>query len=372
MINSLGKLVNGRFDPRKFEDILQLGGIRTGTLDYPNPNGGQSCRVAHFNTGSGLRFTVAIDRGGDLVEAAYNDTNLAFLTRNGYKLPNHAYHREYEWLFGWPGGLLTTGGPELMGEPRVEDSTPVSLHGRFSNTPASVDSIVNPDPRSDRAEMSINMTIRDTCVFGPNIEVRRKISCVLGESAIELVDEVNNVGNSSCKHALLYHVTLGYPLVDGGCRLICGGRGKGYFQFSTATSNEQLNLLKKIPDSTDQLFGGKDQRGGMFVTEPPADEEGLAHVGIINQSNNLGLELSYPIEAMPRVGIWQYFGDGGSFLTAFEPFSGSIFGKEKDNHPSAQLSLHPGESKRYQIMFHVLSSQQELQEFRDFDSPLVC
>ena len=56
------------FDPGKFESIHQVGGIRTGRLDWPDAGGSPGCRVAQVDTGSGLRFTVAVDRGGDIVE----------------------------------------------------------------------------------------------------------------------------------------------------------------------------------------------------------------------------------------------------------------------------------------------------------------
>jgi len=104
---------NLRHLANRCEQVLQLGGIRTGTLDYPNPLGGQSCRVAHIDTGSGLRVLVLLDRGGDLGEASFKESNLAYLTQNGYKPPSHAYPQGNEWLASWPGGLLTTGGRGL-------------------------------------------------------------------------------------------------------------------------------------------------------------------------------------------------------------------------------------------------------------------
>lgn len=56
-----------QFDADKFELVHQVGGIRTATYDWPDAGGAPGCRVAMVNTGSGLRFTVALDRGGDIV-----------------------------------------------------------------------------------------------------------------------------------------------------------------------------------------------------------------------------------------------------------------------------------------------------------------
>lgn len=110
-------------DTTRFENALQLGGIRTGSLD----NG---VRVAWVDTGSGLRFLVALDRGGDIVDAKFNQFNLAYHTPNGIKPPNPACDREFEWLRGWPGGLVTTCGPETIGGPREQIGGTSGLHGR--------------------------------------------------------------------------------------------------------------------------------------------------------------------------------------------------------------------------------------------------
>src|SRR5688500_8357271 len=77
------------FDTTKFENVHQVGGIRTATLDGPGPGvGGQGSRGALVDTGSGLRFTVALDRGGDIVDASYNQFGLAYRSPVGLVPPN--------------------------------------------------------------------------------------------------------------------------------------------------------------------------------------------------------------------------------------------------------------------------------------------
>ena len=84
------KTRSGEFDSSKFENVLQVGGIRTGTLDTPGAGGAPGVRVALVDTGAGLRFTVALDRGGDIVDASYNQFGLAYLSPNGLQRPNPA------------------------------------------------------------------------------------------------------------------------------------------------------------------------------------------------------------------------------------------------------------------------------------------
>ena len=76
-------------DLAKFENVHQLGGIRTGTLGDP------PVRVALFDTGAGLRFTVALDRGGDIIDATFSQHGLAYLTPVGLVPPSHARLRRH-------------------------------------------------------------------------------------------------------------------------------------------------------------------------------------------------------------------------------------------------------------------------------------
>lgn len=356
-----------KFDPRKFDNPLQIGGIRTGTLDYPNPNGGQACRVAHIDTGGGLRLTVALDRGGDIVEASYNGTNLAYLSPNDYRPPSHAMHRGLEWLVGWPGGLVTTAGPTEIGEPREEDGRQRSLHGRHSNTPAATIAVVNPDPAGGELEMRLVMSIRDTRMFGPSLEVRREIACQLGTPTIRLRDEVINRGDEPAPHAWLYHVNFGYPLLDEGSRWIYGGKGTlldlrgGDDPFPTADE------VKRVPPPDKSFYGAGEQ---VVLVETLADPQGIGRAAIVNDQRQLAVELAFPAAALPRLANWLHFGPRGSYVAALEPFYGSLLGKSHDNHPTGAAQLEPGESRHYELELSVRSTPAELDRLAQFDHPL--
>lgn len=353
------------FDVDKFENVMQVGGIQIADLQSPLGSG-RTTRVAFVNTGSGLRFTVALDRGGDIVEASYNQHSLAYLTPNGYLPPSRGYDRGLEWLRSWAGGLLTSCGPVHMGGPREEDGTQVSLHGHHSNTPASVEMVVNPDPHRGRHEMLLSLVIRDSRMFGPVLEVRRQIQCTLGVPAITLYDQVINRSNERCPHNWLYHINLGYPLVDRDARLIY--RGKASHLPAMQLTSQQYADLKVVPDSLPE-HAGPGQR--VVVVDMDADAEGQCHAGIINRKIGLGLEISWAKSTMPRLANWQHFGPAGSYVTGVEPFSGSLVGKAADTHPEAHQWLSPGDSKRYCTHLRVLTDPAALDAFARQDGPLT-
>lgn len=354
------------FDAQKFENPLQLGGIRTGSLDYPNPCGGQSCRVAHFNTGSGLSFTVALDRGGDIVEATYNGHSLAYLSPNDYRPPSHSMHRGIDWLVGWPAGLVTTAGPVQIGEPAPGD-TAGSLHGRHSNTPAAVLSVTNPDPARGELDMCLRMSIRDTRMFGPCLEVRREIVCRLGSSEITIRDEVRNLGDEPSPHSLLYHVNFGYPLLDEGTRFLYRGPARLYDFRKGEPAMPQADKAKQVPPADASFCGGGEQ---VVVADAQTGADGLAHTAIVNDQRQLAVELAWSPEALPRLANWLHFGPRGSYVAALEPFYGSLLDKSGDTHPSAGATLAPAESRSYELRLTVHSTRDAIDSLAEHDGPL--
>lgn len=361
-------------DLAKFDNALQLGGIRTGTLDAPGAGGGGGARVALFDTGAGLRFTVALDRGGDIIDAAFQATALAYLTPAGLAPPSHAYHSGAEWLRGWAGGLMTTCGPEYMGGPRVENGTQTSLHGRYSSQPARIEVLRNPDPHVGRSDMELGLVVRDACVFGPVLEVRRTIRCTLGKPEIHIADTVHNRGDTTVAHHWLYHCNLGYPLLDAGARLVYRGRaeywvvppppGEDIVQPLSAAAMEQL---KCVPSPLAE-HAGSGERG--LIVETAAEHDGWCRIGLVNARLKLGLELRYPQQALPRMANWQHFGPRGCYVTGLEPFAGSLLGSTRDKHPLARQFLEPGESKSYELKFRVLAGDDQLAELTQCDGPL--
>lgn len=364
-----------KFDPAKFENIHQIGGIRTGTIDYPGLGASHGSRVATFNTGAGLRFTVALDRGGDIIDASYNAHSLTFLSPNFIPPPNHAYHREFDWLYGWPAGLVTTCGPQHIGGPRNRDHASKNLHGHYSSNPAAVEMLINPDPLRGKQEMLLSMVSRDSRMFGPTLETHRTIKCTLGSNDITIFDQVLNRGNKPASHQWLYHVNFGYPLLDEGTRLIYRGKNAKYWELPKkedgsmlhAMSEKAMANLKKI-SAPKESHAGVGENGVTIDTQAASD--GLAHVGIVNQKLGLGVEMIYDIKQLPRLANWQHLAPMGSYVTGIEPYNGALIGEPYDPPAAFDQKIEPGETKRYQLTLRVLSDKASLAALLAADGPI--
>lgn len=96
----------------KISNPCQVGGIELSEL-CGGP--GDGVRIAWFNTGSGLRFKVVIDRGMDIADAFMNQFGLAWISRLGVAAPDIYARSGNSWLYGLGGGLLVTCGLDHVG-----------------------------------------------------------------------------------------------------------------------------------------------------------------------------------------------------------------------------------------------------------------
>lgn len=235
----------------KVNNYSQIGGIETSVLDNDLAKG---TRIAWINTGSGLRFKVVIDRTLDIVDAFYNQYSLAWLSHAGVTSPRPDANRELEWLYSFGGGLLTTCGLTHVGGPENDEFGERGLHGRISNLPGRIESIIQPDLTKKNPQMSITAVIKQSRVFGPNLELRRTISSTLGQPTVRIHDVVTNLANTPAPHMILYHCNYGFPLVDEGTQILCKGKwaSRGLdMSTPSSTANEISESAQNLSKATE-------------------------------------------------------------------------------------------------------------------------
>jgi hypothetical protein len=243
------------------------------------------------------------------------------------------------------------------------------LHGRFSNTPAAVLAITNPDPARGQLDMSLELLIRDSRMYGPTYEIRRTIACTLGSPVIRLCDEVTNTADDAYAHNWLYHVNLGYPLIDEGTQLIYAGKGSSWQPEGVKRTAEDYAALKTITGNIDSHT--RSTSNVVLIDDLKTGDDGRVHIGAINPARNLGFELAYPADELPRLGNWQHLGPRGTYVCGLEPYYGSLLGKNDDPHPAAATWLKPGESRTYNVEMNVLAEKIEIKKLRERDGNVV-
>ena len=342
----------GRFDISKFINPSQIGGIDAYRIDEGPARG---VRALCVNTGGGLRYRVLVDRGLDIDQAFFNQHGLAFLTHKGLTPPTRGLDRGLDWLKSFAGGLLTSCGPFNVGPPGNDGEEELGLHGPHSNTAATLESVLLPDPHAGRNEMSITGTIRYGALYGPCVQLRRTITSSLGSNAIAFEDEFTNAGNQPVPHAWLLHINFGYPLVDSGAELCYDSP-----RVEPTDAPESVARFTKAVDSKRVIAPVEHHRGPTsavaYLFPKPTDRAGNTTVGLVNRKLGVGAALHYNTRQFPRCGNWQHFGPR-EYVTALEPMNGTVDGRWKDRERGLLDQIEAGGRKVYRYAIEVVADR---------------
>ena len=334
---------------------LQLGGIElVRHLDGP----GAGTRSAWVNTGSGLQYKVLIDRGLDIGEAFYKGTSLTWLSLGGSPAPEMALNKGLDWLWGFYCGLLASCGPSSAGAPCLDKGQELSLHGRHSNIPATIESVVSPDPVRGVDAMSITGIVREAKLFNPNQELRRTISSPLGGSRIIIEDTIINRGNETADHAWLLHINFGYPLLEPGARFIFSGTVNPLPAYRDYYTKRNFTVIPK------PLNAHRGAGEACAYIDPKADRDGLVHCGVLNAKRKIAVKISFAKAHFPRFVNWQHFGPDGQFVMGIEPANCGVEGRNVDRQRGWLDRLKPGQVKQYRAEIEVLEGTKALAQFR--------
>lgn len=196
---------------RRVGNIEQLAYVREATFTSGKAKG---VRILEVNNGL-LNFTILCDRGFDISDMRYANTNLAFISKNGVVNPHLIHTNAVGFTSSFTGGFLYTCGLDNTGG----DKNGKVTHGSQTTVPTS---IVNIDKYWDGDEYVLQVTgiMENTALFGPNVIIERTITTSYMSKEVQIRDEIINDGFLDTKYRLLYHFNFGYPLVDEGAEIV--------------------------------------------------------------------------------------------------------------------------------------------------------
>jgi len=343
-------------DWTKISNPAQVGGIETAVLD----NGpGRGTRIAWVNTGAGLRYKVVIDRGLDIADAQYNAHSLAWISDIGVTAPPHLPYRGADWLSGFGGGLITTCGLDHIGGPESDEAGNRGLHSQYSAIPATLESIIQPDPAAGRLEMQLTATIRQSQPLGTQLTLRRTISSSLGEAVIRINDEVVNAGNTPAPHMLLYHMNLGWPLVDEDVDICWQGTWTSREGTGSAKIFKEGAPFKKGKPPLEDHTGGGEEAAFIDIDE---GTDGICHCGIHNPHLGIALAIEFKKSQLPWMTNWQHWGPG-EYVVGLEPGTHPPIGQSRARQLGSLIMLQPNERRQYGITVRILHNADDIATF---------
>ncbi|MDZ7837241.1 MAG: aldose 1-epimerase family protein [Actinomycetota bacterium] len=166
-------------------------------------------------------MTVVADRGLDISSLSYRSIPVSWRSVVRETSPAFYESRDLEWLRTFFGGLVTTCGLTYMGSPCVDQGQELGQHGRISNLPA-YSVCADGQWVGDNYRMTVQGKVREASVFGDKLELSRKITVWMDSPKITLEDSVENIGSNTSPLMVLYHINIGYPIIDESTELLEG------------------------------------------------------------------------------------------------------------------------------------------------------
>lgn len=170
---------------------------------------GDGMRLLQIRNGHGMELTVSPDRCCDISRLTYDGVNMSYFSPCGYVAPSYYQPTGTDWLKSFTAGFLTTCGLNAVGSPCVDDGEALPLHGSIANTPAS-----DVCWYEENGELVVRAIIRDEQIFGRKLRLYRRLHVSLQENTFRVCDTIENTGDAAEPYEILYHMNMGYPLLD--------------------------------------------------------------------------------------------------------------------------------------------------------------
>jgi Domain of unknown function (DUF4432) len=336
--------------------LQQVAGVRLVELA---DGGERGVRALEFRTGTGFAFDVLVDRAMDVGRCEHNGRALGWQSATGFPGPWSYEPEGLGWLRGFGGGLLTTCGLDhtlFMAEDTAaqyhyppKETERFGLHGRVSYLPARLTGY-GERWEGDACTLWAEGEVTQAAVFGERLRLRRRIEARVGESRLRLHDEVENVGFDRTPHMYLYHVNVGFPVLDEGAELLVPAtnptpRGdhpvEGYRRFHGPT-----------PGYVEQVT----------EHEVAAEADGSVPVAVVNRALGLGAYEVFDRNQLPFHFVWRMLGQG-TYAVGIEPSTNRTAGRLDARERGELIELEAGERRSYDLELGALDGAEAIDRF---------
>lgn len=341
--------------------LSQFAGVRLMTLGDGVERG---IRLLEFRTGSGLRFTVLVDRAMDIADCDHNGRAIGWHSPSGVRHPGlHEYEGEggLAWARSFSGLLVTCGLDHILFMNEVSAETYVypakktvshSLHGRVSTIPARLTGY-GESWDGDRCVLWAEGVVQQSAVFGEDLHLIRRIEADVGGNEIRLTDRVVNHGFYKTPHMYCYHINVSHPVLDDGARYLAPIRDVVWAAHAGDDYRKQGVGYRKLAAPQ------RDFCEQVWQHELAADAKGEVPVALVNDRLGIGLEVTTRKDQFPCQYEWQNL-QAGQYALGIEPSTHHVLGNQAARDRGEMIWLEHGDERRYEATFRVLDGAEAI------------
>ena len=310
---------------------------------------GDGMRILQLKNGLGLMATVAPDRCLDLYRLEYKGINLGFFSPTGYVAP--AYYNKDEFLRSFTAGFFTTCGLDSAGAPCTDGGEGCVMHGRIGNIPCEQLSY-SADYSAGRPLIKVSGDMNQSVLFGEKLKLHREL--VMDGNSIRVTDTVSNLSGLEQPSMQLYHMNLGYPLLDEGIELIIPTKS---VTPRDARAEEGIHEWKEFPAPTpgfaEQCYYHKlgVKNGGTFVAA-------------YNRQLKIGVKISFSADTLNHFTQWKMPGTR-DYVMGLEPGNCRVEGRENMRKIGKLKVLKPFESTTFRVAIDIIDGDEAAERCRE-------
>lgn len=298
-----------------------------------------SMRFFHVRNGLGLDFTISADRCADIARMSFQGLNMGYLSPCGYVAPTYYDKEDAGFLKSFTAGFLTTCGLNNIGVPSEDEGEALGLHGTISHTPA--EHIYYTE---DAENIIVHAVMRDARIFRQKLLLCREFRVSKTENKFQLIDTVENEGSTPEPVMLLYHVNLGYPLLD------------------------EHAFIKVSSDNVEP----RDSRAAegiaiwdkMQAPEANFEEQCYYHsfhadtasAKLFSPSINKGLSMTFDTDSLNLMTEWKMMGEK-DYVLGLEPCNHKLYGRKKLRDEKSLKFIEPGQKMDFKVGFDFFDNQ---------------
>ncbi len=355
MVDLFGRSMSRRDVAAHCGALSQFAGVRLMTLGDGVERG---VRMLEFRTGTGLRFTVLVDRALDIADCEHNGRAIGWNSPAGFRHPGlHEYEGEggLAWLRSFSGLVVTCGldhtlfmddddASHYVYGPRETVSS--SLHGRVGTIPAR---LTGYGERWDGDDCTLwcEGVVQQSTVFGEDLHLIRRIEAKVGGDEIHLHDRVVNHGFYRTPHMYCYHINVGHPVLADGSRYLAPIAETVWAAHAGADYRKQGVGYRTLP-APQMNFHEQ-----VWQHEMVADAAGSVPVALVNDVAGLGIEVVTRKDQFPCQYQWQNL-QSGQYALGIEPSTNHVLGKPFARERGELIWLEHGDARTYDTVFRIL------------------
>lgn len=307
---------------------------------------GNGMRLLEVRNGLGLEFTVSADRCADISRLSFCGVNYGYFAPCGYVSPQY-YDKDSPdgFVRSFTAGFLTTCGLTAVGTACRDDDEDLPTHGTVSNIPSE-----NVYYTIDGDEIRIEATVSDSVLFGRKLTLRRTISCSLRENVIRISDTVKNNGGMVSPIMILYHLNMGYPLLD---------------------ENAQLHIPSvEVTPRNERAKKGMADWQKMEKPQSCFEEQCYYHrfgkvgsAALFQPRLGKGIRISFDTAELDCFVEWKMMGET-DYVLGLEPGNCLPDGRDVMREKKILKFIEPGEEKKYSVSIEMIENPSQWEHIR--------